>query len=211
MMSDDTIEVADVKYVNDDTVGVSWKRKTAFDEGLPTTNVVIAAYTTTHARLVLYSEMEKLGRRCYYHDTDSIIYLHDEDGYNPPQSPYLGGLKSETDGVAIVEYVAAGPKAYAYRLATGESVCKVRGFTLSHRNAKLLNLDAMKRIVLNGMTEKVETVNPNTFIRDGDGGVYTRDTRKTYALKFDKRLIGPDGVTSYPFGWTGPFNQGDCV
>ena len=207
MMTDDSIRIADITYVSDNTVAVHWTRVEEFEEGLPTTNVVISAYTTAHARLKLYSEMERIGGRCYYHDTDSIIYRHDDSQYNPTLSPYLGGLKDETDGVAILEYVSGGPKNYAIRLSTGESVCKIRGFTLSHRNAKLLNFDSMKRIVLGGFKESVTATNGCTFVRDGQGSVFTRETSKSYALNFDKRLIAPDGVSTYPFGWTGEFDE----
>lgn len=35
----------------------------------------MGAMTTTHARLVLYELLEKLGDRLLYFDTDSIIFL----------------------------------------------------------------------------------------------------------------------------------------
>ena len=44
------------------------------------TNVVIAAFTTSQARLKLYEELYKLSDRILYCDTDSIIFVEKEGG-----------------------------------------------------------------------------------------------------------------------------------
>lgn len=207
LMTDDSIVVSDVSYVSDSVVGVQWAKRKAFEECLPTNNIVISCFTTAHARLKLYDVMSKLGARNCYHDTDSIIYLHRDGEWEPPTSSYLGELKDELSGDHIVEYVAGGPKNYSYKVSSGATVTKIRGFTLNHRTSKALNFDALKQVVSGGFGEKIKTVNPTTFIRDGVGGVFTRETEKVYALSFDKRLIAPDGVSTYPFGWIGEFDQ----
>ena len=38
------------------------------------TNVFIAAFTTSHTRLKLYSALDSLKERMLYYDTDSVIY-----------------------------------------------------------------------------------------------------------------------------------------
>lgn len=38
------------------------------------TNVFIAAFTTSHARLKLYDAMDALKERVLYYDTESVIY-----------------------------------------------------------------------------------------------------------------------------------------
>ena len=38
------------------------------------TNIFIAIFTTAHARLKLYSALERLQERVLYYDTDSVIY-----------------------------------------------------------------------------------------------------------------------------------------
>jgi hypothetical protein len=48
------------------------------DHTSSTTNVVIAALTTSHARLMLYQLMHYLGKNLCYFDTDSVIYLSHE-------------------------------------------------------------------------------------------------------------------------------------
>ena len=53
---------------------VTYNRTQCFLRPTKHTNVVIAAYVTAHARLVLYSYLERLGERTLYCDTDSVIY-----------------------------------------------------------------------------------------------------------------------------------------
>lgn len=55
------------------------------------TNVVLAAFVTSHARLKLYSYLERLGERVCYFDTDSVIYATSpDDTYHPEMGDYLG-------------------------------------------------------------------------------------------------------------------------
>ena len=57
------------------------------------TNVVIAAFCTSYARLKLWGIMNKLGKRVLYHDTDSIIFsVKNTDKYIPPLGEHLGNL-----------------------------------------------------------------------------------------------------------------------
>ena len=58
-----------VNYINDNLVSVSHSKETEYIDILPNTNVVLAAFTTSQARLHLYSFIEQLGDRCYYFDT----------------------------------------------------------------------------------------------------------------------------------------------
>ena len=50
MMTNDKLEVCDIKYVNEEMVMPRWREKDEFIESLPNTNVILAAYTTAHAR-----------------------------------------------------------------------------------------------------------------------------------------------------------------
>ena len=203
MMSDRTIEVHDIHYVNDKHVALQWSRLDDFDTGLPYTNVVLACYTTAAARLKLYELLERLQDRVLYMDTDSVIYLHREDAFNPTTSDYLGGLKDEVPDTTITEFVSPGPKNYALRTADGASMCKVRGFTLNYQTSKLINIDTMLTLV-NSHTPTAEGVvvpDPNSIRRNKDGALYTLPHHKRYTMVYDKRYIEPDGISTKPFGW----------
>ncbi|TWW53912.1 hypothetical protein D4764_0165560 [Takifugu flavidus] len=85
-------------------------------------NVFIAAFTTAHARLKLYSYLEKLQDRVFYIDTDSLIYLVKEGEKPLELGNYLGDLTDELDGDSIQEFAAAGPKSYAYQTRNKKKV-----------------------------------------------------------------------------------------
>lgn len=69
---------------------INYQEKQKFLAICPFGNVVLACFTTAHARLHLYDTLEKLGKRVLYFDTDSIIY-HVEGEYNPQIVNSLGG------------------------------------------------------------------------------------------------------------------------
>ena len=210
MMTDETIEVTDLSYINKEHIGIRWRSKEDFVEALPNTNVVLAAFTTAQARLRLYELLELLGDRVLYFDTDSVMYIHREDCWNPPLGDYLGELKDETKGIPIVSFVSSGAKCYAYELANGSFVCKIKGFTLNHRNSLTLNFDTLKALVTTpGEAQKplkekktYEIRNPHKITR-AKGKVVSRAETKLYRLVYDKRMLTPS-LKTYPFGWQGP-------
>lgn len=78
------------------------------------TNVAMAAATSASGRLVLLGELEKLGERVLYHDTDSIVYHHIPGQYTIPEGHFVGDWEPEEDGKTITAFVAMAPKSYAY-------------------------------------------------------------------------------------------------
>ena len=209
MMHNDAIEITDLMYANKEHIALRWNSKSDFVEALPNTNVILAAFTTSQARLKLYDLLQPLGNRALYMDTDSCIYIHREHEWNPPLGDYLGDLKDETKGIPITSFVSGGAKSYAYQLADGTQVCKIRGFTLNHRNSLTLNFDALKALVTTpGEVHKptkektvYEIIEPNKIIRKDDH-IFTLPQTKQYKLVYDKRIL-TDDLKTYPFGWKG--------
>ena len=73
-LTNDSIDVTAVNFVSEEFVEMRWKYKNEFVDTNPKTNTVIAAYTTSQARLKLYSYLEQLGARALYADTDSVVF-----------------------------------------------------------------------------------------------------------------------------------------
>ena len=199
MMSDDRIEITDIIHVNDEQIALRWNENTKFVQSLPNTNVILAAFTTTHARLKLYDLLENLQERVLYFDTDSVIYIHQEGLWNPCLGDYLGELKDETNGVPITTFVSGGPKNYAYVLEDGTSVCKIRGFTLNHRNNLMLNMETMKKLVTSSEDSTPHIDNPYKITRK-EGCLFTTSESKAYQIVYDKRVLCKD-FTTLPFGY----------
>ncbi|XP_069108950.1 uncharacterized protein [Argopecten irradians] len=105
-------KVKDFHIISDDVIQLSWENG---DDTVPEnmqTNVFIASFTTTYARLRLYEEcLERLEDRVLYMDTDSVIYVQRNGDIPLVTGDFLGELTSELkDGDYIVEFVSGGPK-----------------------------------------------------------------------------------------------------
>ena len=114
------IEVKNILPVNNFIFYINWGYKKENYTSSAITNVAIASYTTSQARLKLYSYLEKLGTRVLYYDTDSCIYLAENTPgeYKIPIGTFLGDMTNELEeygpGSYISHFVSAGPKFYTY-------------------------------------------------------------------------------------------------
>ena len=160
ILTDPSKQLVDYHIMNDDVIQVEYKNTEDFECQSFNTNVTIAAFCTSWARLKLWSVMQKLGKRVLYHDTDSIIFSVKEGEYVPPLGEYLGKLtdeltckelgckREECSGHWIEEFVSCGPKNYSFRVNTGEMICKVRGFSLNYKASLILNFQSMKEALV---------------------------------------------------------------
>ena len=173
-------------------------------------NIFVAAFTTCHARLRLYTHLKTLGERALYFDTDSVIYRWQPGQSEIPLGDYLGEMTDELEGDDyIVDFTSAGPKNYGYKTQQGKVCCKVRGFSLgSVRGSSQLNYDVMRANLMDELRDPrdqrrdVPVVNPHFFTRDPATKTITVAPRtKQYGLVFDKRVVDPVSFKSYPYGY----------
>ena len=203
---DDTKQVQDIRFYSEDVIEVVFKNKEEAVIPSSKTNVFVAAFTTCHARLKLYSYLERLGQQVLYYDTDSVIYRWKEGLPSIETGDYLGDMKNEVEGDHIVEFVSGGAKNYGYQTAGGKVECKVRGFTLNVRGKTVLNYDTMKKLILKelevGEKQQLQVCNPSHFKRNTkQKDIQLVEQTKKYRLVFDKRVIDPQSMMSYPFGY----------
>ena len=193
--------MSDVHHVNDDCLYVSYKKSKEFQTPSMNTNVIIASYVTTHARLELYSYLEQLKDRALYCDTDSVIYRHIVGKYNPPLSKFVGGM-TELGGSHITEYVFNGPNNYAIRTADGKQIVKVKGFTLNYVASNLLNFVVMRDMAISDEQHYVKIVRTSQIKKDLKcRQINTLPSSKSYKCIFDKRVRNTKNHTSFPFGF----------
>jgi hypothetical protein len=88
-----------------------------------------------HGRLRLYNILDKLGDKSIYSDTDSVVYLEDDETEKMMQEfigNSLGQLTDECKGGYINYFAAMAPKDYGYILinqdGTSTFKSKVKGF-----------------------------------------------------------------------------------
>ena len=83
LVTNPTKLVKNVDVYGEQFLLVNWEDMDAVIEAHACSNVVVAAFVTAQARLKLYGVLEKLNERVLYFDTDSIIYVHKPDLWNP--------------------------------------------------------------------------------------------------------------------------------
>lgn len=139
-----------IEIVNEHMIEVFHSFQQDCDPVQTNVNIFIACFTTSYARLKLYKTLDILQERVLYMDTDSVIFALKPTETGLPIGNYPGDFTSEPDeGNHIIEFVAAGPKIYAYITQQGKKCYKVRGFTLNDRGQKILHFASMKNLVLN--------------------------------------------------------------
>ena len=85
MLTSDEQKVKNPRFFSDEAVLLDWVYNDDFIVASCRKNVVIAAYTTTQARLKLYSFLEKkLDHRVLYCDTDPIVFTTSPGDWEPP-------------------------------------------------------------------------------------------------------------------------------
>jgi hypothetical protein len=174
------------EHPENDMMLVNYQEKEEFIEDCPFGNVVLACFTTAHARLHLYETLQPIGERVLYFDTDSIIYQHDESQFNPTIVNSLGGWTDELEGDHIVKYMSGGPKNYAYETQGGKSTCKVKGLTLNYRASQIVSPATLEKM-LKCEEEEVHVRYPHFIQRTHQHNVRTVPLDKKYQIVYDKR------------------------
>ncbi|XP_049416207.1 uncharacterized protein LOC125878833 [Epinephelus fuscoguttatus] len=177
-----------------------------------TDNVFIAAFTTAYGRLKLYDYLHQLQNRVLYLDTDSLIYVAKEGERGLKLGNYLGDLTDELGGGTIQEFVAVGPKSYAYLTRKNKrAVLRVKGITQTHECCEKINFDSVKELVegylqnhRTGEREEeegfIETLQ-HGIKRDKNGFLLKNSSfLKRFRVVFDKRRLLSTSET-LPFGY----------
>jgi hypothetical protein len=196
------IEITGSWMINGDTMHAKFKQLDEKKTSLAKTNLAVAAFVTSNARLRLGEKLDILGPRAFYFDTDSILYNYDPKLTNIEEGKYLGDWDKENKS-PIVEFCAMGPKSYAVREQSEKAETKMKGFTLHHENAAKVNLNTMKRLI----DGEIASVSGNhlTFIKK-DGRVVTRIDEKFAVFNYTKRIV-VGGYNTVPIGWEGPLPE----
>ena len=77
ILLDDKLDNINFQFINDDMAQMTYNFKDQFVDNSKNTNIYIACFTTSHARLMLYNKLDYLKEKVLYFDTDSIIWADD--------------------------------------------------------------------------------------------------------------------------------------
>ena len=148
ILLDDKLDNINFQFVNDDMVQMTYNFKDQFVDNSKNTNIYIACFTTSHARLMLYDKLDYLQKKVLYFDPDSIIYADDETKHIETGN-MLGDMTDELSGKKITNFVSTGSKSYSFKYGDNEQKSAIKGFTLNHENSSILNHDSLSKIVKN--------------------------------------------------------------
>ena len=204
ILLDEKIDDLNIHFINEDMVEMTYNLKEHFIDNIKNTNIFIAAFTTSHARMMLYGVLDKLGENVLGFDTDSCWYIEKENGPRIETGDNLGDLTDELGGHHIEKWCGSGPKSYSYCTSNGKMVCKVKGFTLNHENSQYINQQTMRQII-EGQKKKITTVNEQMIFRNSQTKqVENRYQEKDFRLCYDKRVMKKteSGIDTFPYGFT---------
>uniref|UniRef100_A0A914H8W3 DNA-directed DNA polymerase n=1 Tax=Globodera rostochiensis TaxID=31243 RepID=A0A914H8W3_GLORO len=222
LLNDDKIDISSIDQLTEKFWMVCYKAKDEHVVEHDTSNVALALWTTSAARIHLLDSLCKVfgaangpGRtdtRVLYMDTDSIFYEYETALGDPlPGGEQLGELTDEYPAHTIVEFICAGPKAYALWLRdnnTGEDQykMKLRGITLDSDACQQINYAKMKEMVLEkwGAQDNFVSFNYPTknFRITKKGDIFTVPLAKRFNPTVNKGVIRDHGVRVVPFGYT---------
>ena len=202
VLLDDTVDDLNIQFLTDEMVQMNYNIKNKFVDNHNNTNIFVAAFTTSHAREMLYGVLDKLGDQVLGYDTDSCWYIDRPGGNVINTGDSLGDLTDELEGDYIVKWRGTGPKSYAYETSKGKVVCKVKGFTLNYQNSKKINRDVMDSIIQD----------PNKIVCIDKKGAITRDPKtknvvnkdqtKKFSLNYNKRRVVKNNSETLPYGYS---------
>ncbi|GBN04849.1 hypothetical protein AVEN_1930-1 [Araneus ventricosus] len=185
-------------FLNDDCLEMKHKFK---DEYVPdnfNTNIYIAAFTTSSARIRLYKMMDKLGDKVLYSDTDSIVYI--DDGTNKAETGCMLGDWTDELGEDkyIKTWISPASKDYAYLMNDGTVGGKIKGFKMTYESETKLYFEERMKII----TEETDYIDVeiNQFQIQKDRNIKVNKTNKRYMFGFDKRRI-LDNFDTVLFGY----------
>ena len=201
--NDPTKVVTNFHIVSPEVLVVELKCCETFEAENTFTNEIIGTFTTSLARLHLFSILEKTWEQTLYFDTDSVIFVQNKDQEDILQTgDLLGELTDELPSNAYIKtFLSTGPKSYSYKLTNGESISKVKGITLNYVNSLIIDFDSMKEVVMDAI-EKIKLPPSKQICRVKHLGIiYNRPYTKTFKKVFTKRVVAADSFKTLPYGY----------
>lgn len=145
-------------------------------------------FVPAYGRMMLYDQMKHLGKRVLYHDTDSIIYIHDpQEDFNIATSDIWGGWTEEDESkFGITAFVSIAPKSYAIKMRDGSTKLKFKGVCLKESHRKYMNFDVLVDMInagINDISLPVDLPQRGFPFNKAKQMTFTRETLKRVEFK----------------------------
>jgi len=201
---DDKLESLSLSFLNDSTVYVSYECKNEFVKQNYNTNIYIACFTTSWARLRLYDMIDILGKNVCYMDTDSVVYIEEESNeyvFRKYIGDSLGEWTDELEGKHIDFWACAQSKDYGYIKSDGEYKGKIKGFRVTAETEEKMTHEARVKLIKGSIRNVDINYDQFTII---NSKIFTKSLTKQWGFHFDKRRIlyrNDDEIDTVPYGF----------
>lgn len=206
--------------LTDEKMEITYSIKDKFVENDYNTNIAVAVFTTSNARMRLYEALDLLKHQVLYFDTDSVVYAYNKTNKQHKfltNGDLLGEWTDELEGYKMVgTFCSGGPKNYSYKKEKenkdGEIitkyVSKVKGFCLNHQVSQLINHETMIQTIINRENDINYIECKFSMIKRNKNGTLSNYIQpKKYSFCYDKRIILNedinDNIDTIPIGWEG--------
>ena len=186
---------------------ITYEEKTEFIKTSYNTNVYIACFTASHARLRLYDSMDKLNENTCCRDTDSTVYIENETTkqiVEKYQGDSLGQWTDELKGSYMTYWCSVAAKDYGYNLNNGKSKGKIKGFRVSSETEDKITNDNRVKLI-NGIVRNIDITGNQFKISNNQlGSIFTNEFIKRWSFNFDKRIIvkhSDYNIDTIPYGF----------
>lgn len=145
---------------NPDKMLVSWRFIDDKDARAGNTSIAIASFTTTYGRLRLLDLINKIELngpdRIIYFDTDSLVFLREEDDMQIETGDYLGDLTDEISkdygpDARLTRGIFLGPKSYGLQITMPDgsikTSLKIKGITLHNQTTETVTFDNLEYLI----------------------------------------------------------------
>jgi hypothetical protein len=203
--------------ITEDLLLMSYKEKRDFLRKSYRTNLYVAEFTTSWARLRLYAMLERVGDSLVYCDTDSVVYIADDETekkVNEFIGNSLGQFQDELQGGLIIYWVAIGPKDYSFVKVTNKSdgsieielIGKTKGLRSDGQYDELVRKDVttLKTTREAQLKGKIKKKIQQIFKLEANHDIIVGEVTKEWQCTFDKRIPinKADGfIDSVPYGY----------
>jgi hypothetical protein len=157
------------------------------------TNVYLALFTTTWARIRLYAGLEFAGKDLMYSDTDSfmMVYSDNKQLFTKNQLGCWVDEFEDKHGCSFgTEYAGLGPKTYGVRDEKNKIELRAKGFTQDRETSKVITFENLKKELFNPAEKgKQLTVDTHLIKKDTKHNVSSYSGKKILKYSFDKRMV----------------------
>ena len=161
------IEIGQIIVISDNILEIVYKAEPNFVAQTDKTNVILASFVTSYARMHLYTALDLLQEKVLYMDTDSVIYVSPDGSDILKLGNQLGDFTDEIgSGDYITHFASLGPKSYTYLTKSGKNnVVKVKGMRKNADFHEKVTFDSIKESLDAAINGYKKTISINDRVK----------------------------------------------